>query len=145
MMSGVSSSIINLSKYYRYNSYFTIAFGLMVIVTNLIFIPVYGITGAALAAFISSLSYHLIQMVYLYFKFGLFPFDLKIVIVLLITVITYLLSLLLPELPNFIPDILVRSILMTIVFGTLIMVLKVSKDVDNIKIKVIAMLRSFFR
>ncbi len=86
MMSGVSSSIINLSKYYRYNSYFTIAFGLMVIVTNLILIPAFGITGAALAALISSLSYHLIQGIFLYIKFRLFPYDLRIVIVLLITV-----------------------------------------------------------
>lgn len=145
MMSGVSSSIINLSKYYRYNSYFTIAFGLMVIVTNLILIPAYGITGAALAALISSLSYHLIQMIFLYIKFRFFPYDFKIVTVLLITVMTYLLSLLLPDLSNFIPDILVRSTLMTILFGSLIIVLKVSKDVNDIKIKVIARLRSFFK
>jgi O-antigen/teichoic acid export membrane protein len=145
MMSGVSSSIINLSKYYRYNSYFTIAFGFMVIVTNLILIPAYGITGAALAALISSFSYHLIQMIFLYIKFRLFPYDLKIVIVLVITVITYLLSLLLPELSNFIIDILIRSTLMTIIFGSLIILLKVSKDVDDIKIKVISRLRSFYK
>jgi O-antigen/teichoic acid export membrane protein len=145
MMSGVSSSILSQSKYYRYNTYFTILFGLMVIGTNLILIPAFGITGAALAALICSVSNHLIQMIFLYIKFRLLPYDLKILIVLLITVITYLLSLLLPELSNFILDIIVRSTLMTIVFGSLIILLKVSKDVNDIKTKVIARLRTFFK
>jgi O-antigen/teichoic acid export membrane protein len=145
MSTGVSSSIINLSKDYRYNAYFTCAFGLLVVVTNLILIPVLGIVGAALASLISSLIYNLMQFVFLYVKYKLFPYDKKILIVLIVIVITYLLSLLLPELPNFILDIIVRSILMTIIFGSLIILLKVSKDVDNIEAKVIARLRTFFK
>jgi len=144
MMSGISSSIINLSKDYRYNTWFTLAFGVMVIVTNLVLIPAYGITGAAMAALISNLSYHLMQMIFLYVRFRLFPYDFKIVIVLLIASAAYLLSLLLPELPNFIIDIFVRSILITIVFGTLIITLRVSKDVDDVKTMIIGRMRSFF-
>jgi O-antigen/teichoic acid export membrane protein len=145
MSTGVSSSIINLSKDYRYNAYFTCAFGLLVVVTNLILIPVLGIVGAALASLISSLIYNLMQFVFLYVKYKLFPYDKKLLIVLIVIVITYLLSLLLPELPNFILDIIVRSTLMTIIFGSLIILLKVSKDVDNIEAKVIARIRTFFK
>ncbi len=145
MLSGVSSHIINLSKYYRYNTYFTLAFGLMVIITNLLLIPAFGITGAALAAVISNFTYHLIQIVFLYIKYRLFPYDIKIIIALIVIVLTYLFSLLIPELPNFIFDIIVRSTLMTIIFGSLIVILKVSKDVDNIKKMIINRLRSFFK
>jgi len=145
MMSGVCSQIINLSKSYRYNTYFTFAFGLMVIATNLILIPAMGIVGAALAALISNLIYHLLQIIFLYIKYRLFPYDIKIIIVFIIIVLTYLFSLLIPELPNFILDIFVRSLLMTIVFGSLIVILKVSKDFDDIKILVINRIRSFFK
>jgi hypothetical protein len=60
-------------------------------------------------------------------------------------VLTYFFSLLIPELPNFIFDIFVRSILMTLVFGSLIVVLKVSGDVDDIKKLVISRIRSLLK
>ena len=145
MMSGICSQIINLSKSYRYNTWFTFAFGLTVVVTNLILIPRLGISGAALAALISNFSYHLLQIVFLYLKYKLFPYDLNIVIAILITVITYLFSLLIPELSNFIFDIFVRSIVMILVFGFLVVILKVSKDVDEIKVLVISKIRSFLK
>ncbi len=145
MIAGVSSSIINLSKDYRYNTYFTVAFGLMVVITNLILIPAFGITGAAMAALISNIVYHLIQGIFLYVRFRLFPYDYRIVAVLLIAVVTYLSSLLLPELSNFILDIIVRSTLMTIIFGSLIIILKISRDVDDVKNSVIDRLRSFIK
>ena len=144
MMAGVGSSVINLSREYRYNTYFTLAFGLMVIVTNLVFIPAYGITGAALAAFISNLAYHLMQGIFLYIKYRLFPYDFKLLIVLLAAVVTYLLNLLLPDLPNFILDILLRSTLMAIVYGSLILVLKVSTDVNDVLASLTGNLLSLF-
>lgn len=143
MMAGVSSSIINLSKDYRYNTYFTFAFGALAVITNIILIPAFGITGAALAALVSGFAYHLMQMIFLYVRFRLFPYDHKIVIVLAVTVIVYLLSLLLPEMPNFIIDIIVRSSLLTIVYGTLILLLKPSDDVNEVKNSIISWLRSY--
>jgi O-antigen/teichoic acid export membrane protein len=143
MMAGVSSSIINLSKEFRYNTYFTFAFGMLVILTNLALIPSLGITGAALAALISNFIYHLMQGLFLYIKFRFFPYDLRILVVLLIAVITYLSSRLLPGLPNFIADIVVRSTFMTIIFGTLIIVLKVSADIEAVKNNIISRLKSY--
>ncbi len=145
MATGVSSVIINLSRDYRYNAYFTLVFGLLIIVTNLILIPVLGIVGAALASTISTLIYNLMQVLFLYVKYKMFPYDIKIVIVLFIIIITYLFNLLIPELSNFVLDIFIRSTLMTIVFGSLIIILKVSKDVDDIKTTIIGRLRSFFQ
>jgi O-antigen/teichoic acid export membrane protein len=144
MMTGVNSSIINLSRDYRYNTYFMFAFGAMVVITNLLLIPAFGITGAALAALISNFTYQLMQMIFLYIKYRLFPYNFKIIMVLLITLATYLLSLLLPALPNFILDIFVRSALMTSVYGTLIILFGISKDVNDVTNQVIEKLRFFF-
>ena len=145
MISGVSSSIINLSKYYRFNTYFTLAFGLLVVVTNLILIPRFGITGAALAAMISNFSYRLMHLLFLYIKFRLFPYDKKIVTALTIVVLTYLFSLLIPELSYFILDIIVRSSLMVIIFVSLIVLLKVSKDIDDVIMLIINKFHSLFK
>jgi O-antigen/teichoic acid export membrane protein len=144
MMTGVNSSIINLSRDYRYNTYFMFAFGAMVVITNLLLIPAFGITGAALAALISNFTYQLMQMIFLYIKYRLFPYNFKIIMVLLIALATYLLSLLLPALPNFILDIFVRSALMTSVYGTLIILFGISKDVNDVTNQVIEKLRFFF-
>lgn len=144
MMAGVSSSIINLSKHYRYNTYFTLAFGILIVITNLIMIPAFGITGAAVASLVSNLVYHLMQGIFLWIKFRLFPYDFRILAVLLIAAAAYLLSLLLPDLSNFIIDIIVRSTLMTIVFGTLILALRISGDVNDVKNTLISRLRSLF-
>jgi O-antigen/teichoic acid export membrane protein len=145
MISGVSSSIINLSKDYRYNTYFTFAFGLMVVLTNLIMIPKFGMVGAAIAAVVSNLTFHLMHLLFLYVKFRLFPYDRKIVIVLLIAMGSYLFNLLLPELPNFIFDIVYRSTIMSVIFVLLIVLSKVSKEVDDIKTIVINKLLSYLR
>lgn len=145
MMSGASSSIINLSKYYRYNTYFMVAFGFLVIITNLIMIPRFGIVGASIASVFSSLIFHLMHLLFLYIKFGLFPYDRKILIVLLIAVISYVINLFLPELSNFVIDIIYRSSLMTIVFVVLIVLSKVSVEVEEIKTVIINKVLSFFR
>lgn len=145
MISGISSSIINLSKEYRYNTYFTFAFGLMIVITNLIMIPKFGMVGAAIAAVVSNLTFHLMHLLFLYIKFGLFPYDKKIVIVLLIAVISYIINLFLPELSNFVIDIIYRSSLMTIIFIVLIVLSKVSIEVDEIKTMIINKVLSFFR
>ena len=84
-------------------------------------------------------------MIFLYIRFKLIPYDRKIAVVILIMLITYLSGLILPELSNFILDIIVRSLLMTAVYGSMIVLLKVSQDVDDIKTKVISILRSYFK
>ena len=145
MMSGTGSSIINLSVYYRYNTYFMFAFGFLIVITNLIMIPRYGIVGAALASVISNLIFHLMHTVFLYVKYRLFPYNKKIIVVLFIVIISYIFNLLLPELSNFILDIAYRSSIMTIIFVTLIVLSKVSDEVDDIKKLIINKVLTFLK
>jgi O-antigen/teichoic acid export membrane protein len=53
MMTGINTEIIYYSKYYRFNLYLTLFLGVLTIAANLVFIPLYGLTGAALATCIS--------------------------------------------------------------------------------------------
>ena len=57
--------------------YFTIPIVLVNIILNLLFIPVYGLKGAAFATMISILSFNFLKMVYIKKKIGIFPIDIK--------------------------------------------------------------------
>ena len=145
MLGGISSIIINLSKYYRYQTYFIIFFGISIVVTNLIFIPRFGIVGSAIAALISTFIYRFIQFLFIYNKFRISPYDYKFLLIVLFAGITYGLNLLIPELNNFILDIFIRSLFMTMIFGTLILISKISPEVEAQKIKSLEFIKKIIK
>lgn len=71
---GCNSEIIVYSKYYRSNVPMQIALIAIVSITNVIFIPMYGITGAAIATCVSVFVYNVIRLIYLYVKMDIQPF-----------------------------------------------------------------------
>jgi len=139
---GISPHIIVNSKHYRYLSYFLITFALLLIITNYIFIPIYGIVGAALATLISKLIYNLVKFIFLYYKFKLQPFTYKIILLYFIGFLSYWVSTLLPQQANFIVDIILRSIIITIAYSLPVYYLKISEDINN---KVDTVVRSIFK
>lgn len=128
---GVNTQIITNSKYYRNVAYFLILFALLLILSNLLLIPIYGIVGAAIASLISKFIYNLIKFLFVYQKFKLQPFTLKHVYLILITIAAYFISTLIPPLSNFIIDIIVRSGLIFILFITPVYFLKISEDIND--------------
>ncbi|MBI9036151.1 MAG: hypothetical protein JEZ03_16955, partial [Bacteroidales bacterium] len=75
MFTGVSHLLIFNSRYYRMMTVFLLMFVFLIIVSNLYFIPIYGIVGAALASAISRFIYSLVRVGYIYKKFKFVPFD----------------------------------------------------------------------
>ena len=145
MLSGISAVILNLSRLYRFQAYFILGFGVMIVVTNLILIPILGMVGAAIASCCSNLTFHLIRMIFIYQRFKIQPFDYKILFVGLIAGISYLLNLLLPELSNYILDILLRSLFISIIFGTLILVFRLSEEVNEQVNKILKFISNLIR
>lgn len=131
MATGVANVIYSTSRYYRYQTYFMTVLIVIVIITNLIFIPRYGIVGAALASAISSLIYNFLRFVFIRLRFGMQPFNNKTVFLILITLASYFISLLIPVFSNFVIDILVRSSAIALMFGVPVLVLHVSEEVDT--------------
>jgi O-antigen/teichoic acid export membrane protein len=72
---GLNASILGVSKYYKYNTYFIILLVFLSIITNLIFIPQYGLLGAALATLISITILNVLKILFIWNKFGLLPFN----------------------------------------------------------------------
>lgn len=131
ILMGVSPHIIVNSKHYKYLSYFLLIFAFILIVLNLIFIPLYGIIGAAVASLIAKIIYNSIKYIFLYRNYKLQPFTFKTVLLYLIGVCVYGISLLIPEFSNFIVDLIIRSMAITILFIIPVYLLKISDDINN--------------
>ena len=131
MSTGVANVIYSTSRYYRYQTYFMSFLVVIVIITNLLFIPRYGIVGAALASAISSLIYNFLRFLFIKLRFGMQPFSRRTLLLILISLGSYFISLLIPVFSNFIIDIVIRSSFITLIFGALVLVFHVSEEVDN--------------
>ena len=81
MLTGLNGIIIQTSKYYRYQSVFIFLLLILVISTNYIFIPIYGIVGAEIASLLSTIIFNVTRFFFLYKKFSLQPFNHRILII----------------------------------------------------------------
>ena len=136
---GVSPHIIVNSRYYKYMSYILLGFAIILVLSNWILIPVYGIVGAAIASLISKFIINLVKFIFLYRKFGFQPFTTKFLFLIIIGFLTYWASTLVPPFSNFIIDIIIRSIVILILFMIPVYFLNISEDIneriDNVLLK----------
>lgn len=134
MGAGVSGTIISISPHYRYMSHFMIVLLVLIVISNMIFIPLFGLIGAALASLISYFVFVLLRFLFLYKKYKMQPFGPNHLKVLGIAVVTYLLQRLIPQIDPYILDIAVRSIAMTLVYAWLCAQFRVSEEyMNNVK------------
>jgi hypothetical protein len=111
-------------------AYFILGFAILIVFFNFLLIPIYGITGAALAALISKLIYNLVKYGFLYKKYRFQPFDRNYVWLILIGLFAYYASTFLPPFSNYIADIVIRSALISMLFTVPVYFLKISDDIN---------------
>jgi O-antigen/teichoic acid export membrane protein len=131
MMTGANGQIISLSKHYRVMFIFALILILLVVGCNFLFIPLWGITGAAIAAAVSMFLNNLMRYIYLFKVYKFQPFNLKFVIVFFALIFTYLVNTFIPQM-DLIIDIIIRSSIITGIFGSLIIVFNVSENIKEI-------------
>lgn len=127
-LTGLSPQIIINSRYYRWNTWLLLIFSALIVLTNFLLIPVLGITGAAVASFISKLIFNFLKFLFLKIKFGLQPFSYHHLLLFGIAAAAWYLSTFIPALTNYIFDIAVRSFALTVLFVIPVYVLKISED-----------------
>ncbi len=149
MVAGVSGAIISTSRHYRILTLFIIIFGLLVILTNLIFIKAFGIVGAAIASAISALAYSLMRVIFLKNKYHMQPYTFRHILIVGIGAAAYLVSLLIPELVRdnsfvltLILDVLLRSAVIIVVFLGLVYVFRLSPELHRFVGKILTRIRS---
>ena len=86
---GINNAILFNSDYYRLVLLLGVGLVLLAVLLNMYFIPRYGIQGAAIATFIASLSYSLLKIAMVRWKFGILPFSRGTWYMLIITVVFF--------------------------------------------------------
>jgi O-antigen/teichoic acid export membrane protein len=131
MATGANGHIISFSKHYRVALYFILILIVLVVATMYLFIPVYGITGGALAIALSIFLNNIMRFIFLKVKYNMQPFTVKFIAIAIIFVAAYLVSMLVPQL-KLIPDIIVRSTVFTLIVFMGIYFSKVSDDINSV-------------
>lgn len=120
MVAGISSDILATSRYYAYSAWFVGVLVVITIVSNLIFIPMWGISGAAFASLLSMLIYAITKFIFLKWKFGFQPYNRSFIYILLFGLATYLLVIFVPQFENLYLNILWISGLTTLLYVLMI-------------------------
>ena len=120
MATGVNGVIISTSKYYRYDGFFMLFLVIAVIFSNIIFIPLYGIAGAAMASAMALFSFNLLRYIFLYIKFKMQPFNILTIITVLVLLFSFIINTTIPSLANPFIDAFIRSIMILTIFSILV-------------------------
>jgi O-antigen/teichoic acid export membrane protein len=129
---GVNATIIQFSKFFKLMLYFNVLLIVLLIGTNFLLIPKYGIEGAAVATLISIVIVNSIRLIIIKVKMGILPFTIKSIYIPVIGIITYVIVYFIPPVEWFVLDIIIRSVIITSVFVPAMYLLKVSDEFNGL-------------
>lgn len=131
MSFGLNSQILNISKYYRFDTVTSILLGILTVVTNLALIPHFGIDGAAFATLVSIIIFNLIRFFFVWNKLGIQPFSNQTIKALGILVIGFFAGQYLPSLEYSFLDMIYRSTIIGLIIGVPTLYFNVSEDLNS--------------
>ncbi len=131
MATGASNNIIAVSKHYKYLTWFVSAMLVLAVVSNLIFIPLYQVTGVALATAITTIGFTFFKVGFIYRRFRIQPFNIKFLYVTFIGSFVYGVSILIPVFDNYIFDIITRSAFISVFYFVILLLTGVSADLNE--------------
>ncbi|MFO7829025.1 MAG: lipopolysaccharide biosynthesis protein [Bacteroidales bacterium] len=136
LMTGANAQFIAYSKYFRVSLYFILS--LIAIAIGLLYflIPLFGITGAAIAIAISLFLNNLMRFLFIYIKFKFQPFNYKFLIIALLYMSIYLLLSFIPQ-QDLIPDILFRGTIISALTIIAVLTLPVSDEIKDLITKLL--------
>ena len=130
MATGINQVIIANSKYYRFDAFFVFLMVGLVIIANLIFIPIYGITGSAIATAITVFANNFLRFIFLKIKYQMQPYDFNSIKIILIAAVAILPSFFIPTFDKYI-DIAIRSSVVGGIFILLILKTEATPELNN--------------
>lgn len=131
MLTGINSEILSMSEYYKFNFYITALLVGLIIILNFIFIPVYGLAGAAWANTIGFFLFNIVKLLFLKQKLGLMPISRRSILILISSMPAVCFSYILPQIGNLYIDTLLRSTCILILFVIMLLWLQPSPDIKN--------------
>tara|TARA_R110002033_G_scaffold1316_1_gene12007 strand:- start:796 stop:1164 length:369 start_codon:yes stop_codon:yes gene_type:complete len=107
------------------------------IILNVIFIPIYGINGAAYATFIAIVLYNLSKILFVQYAFKMNPFTIETVKVAILIVCCVLLFYFWEFPFNSVINIALKTVTVTVSYGLMVYGLNLSEDISSIINKLI--------
>jgi O-antigen/teichoic acid export membrane protein len=136
MASGLCSEIILQSKYYRFNIYSIFVLVILISVFNYIFIPWYGIEGAAMGTALAIFLYNALKMAFMYYQLKSNPFSWNLLLVIGMGVLLWLPFYFIHYAPNSLVMIILwvslKSLIVSVVLALLLYFTKVAPDFNHI-------------
>lgn len=129
---GNNNAIIFNSKYYRMVLFLGLMLVFFTIVLNMIFIPLYGITGSAFATLLSITLYSLAKLMFVVKRMHLYPFTIQNLYSIAITVLVFVMFYFWQFPFHPIIGIVLKSVLVTILYLYLNYRLNVSVEINRI-------------
>ncbi|MGE5497853.1 MAG: polysaccharide biosynthesis C-terminal domain-containing protein [Syntrophothermus sp.] len=138
MATGINAEIITTSKYYKYDLFFYAGLSLLAIGANMLLIPAFGLTGAAMASALSVLLFNSMRYIFIWRIYKIQPFSKNTVKMLIVTAIVLLFNLIFPHIAgHFVWDVAVRGFFITLLFSILTYFSKASEDINSTVVKVL--------
>lgn len=129
---GNNNAIIFNSDYYRMVLFFGVFLACLTVVLNIIFIPIWGLNGAAFATLLAFVIYNITKLIFVYTKLDIHPFTKLTLISAIVMGVIFVLFFWWDF--NFHPilNILLKSILISLIFGLAVFYLKLSDDITDL-------------
>nr|WP_294897309.1 lipopolysaccharide biosynthesis protein [uncultured Pedobacter sp.] len=128
---GLNGAIISFSKNYKIVMYILLLAAGLCTLLNILFIPRFGIIGAAFAYTLTTMALNFFYWAYLVIKYKLQPFSFAFIKVILVGLTVLLIGIYVPYLNNFFVDVIIRSGIMTVVYLAMIYYLNISTDITE--------------
>lgn len=132
MMAGSSDEILVSSKYYIYNLVFIIILTIISIGFNYLFIPLYGLTGAAVATLISTSIIVIIKSLTMRYLFNIKPYSFKMLGTLLFFFVIGGLLFMMPNFIHPIISIIIKGSICSLAMYLFLKLTKISPDMNQL-------------
>lgn len=141
---GLNGQIIMLSQQHKIATWFSISALIICILGNYWGIYFWGIYGAGYALIGTITFYNICNWWYLKYTYKMQPFTIKYLYIIAIGILTFIVFHNLPQIYNTFVDIVIRSSLICIFYGSLILLGKISEDINQLYQQRITQLKPFF-
>ena len=132
MATGINGAIILNSEHYRFDLYSTLVLIVLTIILNYLLIPIYGIVGAAIGTASAILVYNGLKVLYVWIRFSMQPFMWRMLVVILIGGLTLFLVSRIPTMGGVYIDLLIRSVIVTLLYGVPLWLLSISNELNQL-------------
>ncbi|HXS35858.1 MAG TPA: polysaccharide biosynthesis C-terminal domain-containing protein [Flavipsychrobacter sp.] len=128
---GLNNELLSISKYYKFSFRLSVLLIIMLYFFNHFLIHRYSFYGAAWASTIALAIFNILKMFFLWKKLDIQPFTSKSSLVIIAGVVTVIIGYYIPYMIHPVIDAILRTIIIVVCYGILLLLLKPSPDLNQ--------------